>query len=490
MKSEQLKLYLVTDRPLALGRDMEWIVSEAVKGGVTMVQLREKEADTREFVDLAQRLKKLLAPLGVPLIINDRIDVALAVDADGVHIGQSDMPYETVRRLLGPAKIIGLSVENMEEVLEANSLDVDYIGVSPVYATATKTDTAKPFGLEGLREAVKLSKHPAVAIGGMNAGTAAAVMACGPDGIAVVSAIVSADSPREASRELLTLVDGSGACCAAGDCSAAGTCAGEDDGSANVACAAGATVVQAAASSDTCASGSESPARATAPKWSEEAWEKALPIYRRIIDHPFLTEMAAGTLDNSKFERYLAQDEVYLGNYGRAMSDLADIIPDATQQEMFRAFAKEGMESERLMHELLIDRFGIDVEVSPSVVTSTYNEHTRAAVATGCKELGLAAILPCAWVYNAVGHATLDIAKMEGNPYREWMAEYANEEFDKGVRLLIDLADEWAAQAPQEVRDSMTRAFVEATLFEYAFWDYGYCGDSKSYSYMTDPTAL
>ena len=199
-----LRLYLVTDRPLSLGRDLAWIVEEAVAGGVTIVQLREKDIDTREFVALGLRLKEILTPLGVPLIINDRVDVALAVDADGVHIGQSDMPYDIARRLLGPEKIIGLSVETQAQVLEANKLDVNYIAVSPVYSTATKTDTALPFGLEGLRQAVAASGHPVVAIGGMNAATAPDVFAAGVDGIAVVSAICSAPDPRAAAAALRT----------------------------------------------------------------------------------------------------------------------------------------------------------------------------------------------------------------------------------------------------------------------------------------------
>ena len=206
MRREDLRLYLVTDRPLSLGRDIDWIVEEAVKGGATMVQLREKDCSTREFIELAAKLMETLKPLGIPLLINDRIDVALAVDADGVHIGQSDMPYKTARALLGPDKIIGLSVENMEDIRVANELDVDYVGISPVYSTHTKTDTAAPFGLDGLREAVKLSIHPTVAIGGMNMKTAKDVMTCGTDGIAVVSAIVSADSPCEAARNLLEVM--------------------------------------------------------------------------------------------------------------------------------------------------------------------------------------------------------------------------------------------------------------------------------------------
>ena len=205
MNRESLRLYLVTDRGLSLGRSLEGVVIEAVAGGATMVQLREKEAPTGEFVALAKRLRALLAPLGVPLVINDRVDVALAADADGVHIGQSDMAYEDARRLLGPDKIIGLSVENFEDLERANSLDVDYVGISPVYGTPTKTDTAQPFGLEGLRKAVELSAHPTVAIGGMNQQTVAEVMATGCDGVAVVSAICSAPSPRQAAQELLKL---------------------------------------------------------------------------------------------------------------------------------------------------------------------------------------------------------------------------------------------------------------------------------------------
>ena len=211
-----LRLYLVTDHSLtaasAFGNSyadaMEKIVKEALAGGVTMVQLREKDLATREFVMLATRLKNLLVQYSetygrhVPLIVNDRIDVALACDADGVHIGQSDMPYDIARRLLGPDKIIGLSVENQSQIVEANALDVDYIGVSPVFATPTKTDTAAPFGIEGLRMAVETSSHPTVAIGGMNARTASEVMRTGADGIAVVSAIMGAESPCAAAMEL------------------------------------------------------------------------------------------------------------------------------------------------------------------------------------------------------------------------------------------------------------------------------------------------
>lgn len=205
MKRSQLSLYLVTDRAAAGGRSIADVVAGAVRGGVTMVQLREKSLCTRDFIEEARTVRKILAPLGIPLIINDRVDVALASDADGVHLGQSDMSPEDARRLLGPEKIIGLSVENVDQVVPANALDVDYIGISPVFSTPTKTDTASPFGLEGLREAVRASVHPTVAIGGMNAGCATEVMRAGADGIAVVSAIMAAESPEAAARELKEL---------------------------------------------------------------------------------------------------------------------------------------------------------------------------------------------------------------------------------------------------------------------------------------------
>lgn len=197
-----LKLYLVTERSLLNGRDLGDVVASAVKGGVSCVQLREKHISTGEFIRLGLELRDLLRPFGVPLIVNDRVDVALAIGADGVHIGQSDMPWNMARELMGPDKIIGLSVENMDEVVEANEADVDYIGVSPVFSTPTKTDTALPFGLDGLAGAVAISRHPTVAIGGINAANASSVFATGVNGIAVVSAIIASPDPESAAREL------------------------------------------------------------------------------------------------------------------------------------------------------------------------------------------------------------------------------------------------------------------------------------------------
>jgi len=199
-------IYLVTDRGLCRNRPLPEIILQAVQGGAAYVQLREKDLPTRAFVEEARAIKKILEPYRVPLIINDRIDVALACGADGVHIGQEDMPYEIARKLMGDEAIIGLSVETWEDVEAAQRLDVDYIGVSPVFATPTKTDTKEPWGLEGLKKIKSFSRHPLVAIGGINEVNARAVVSAGADCLAVVSAICAADSPEVATRKILNLI--------------------------------------------------------------------------------------------------------------------------------------------------------------------------------------------------------------------------------------------------------------------------------------------
>ena len=195
-------LYLVTDRGLSRGRATAEIVREAVAGGVTCVQLREKHGSSREFLEEAQAVQAVLRGTGVPLIINDRVDIALAVGAEGVHLGQRDLPIREARRLGLPGWLIGVSAESREDALRAEQEGADYIGVSPVFATPTKTDTAAPLGLAGLREIRAAVKLPLVAIGGIHVQNAREVIRAGADGLAVVSAIVAADSPREAARAL------------------------------------------------------------------------------------------------------------------------------------------------------------------------------------------------------------------------------------------------------------------------------------------------
>ena len=195
-------LYLVTDRRLSLGRSTVEVVAAAVSGGVTCVQLREKHCSTREFLEEARRVRELLVGTGVPLIINDRLDVALAVAADGVHLGQNDMHISDARRLVGERLVIGISAESVADAIRAEAEGADYIGVSPVFTTPTKMDTAPPLGLEGLREIRRAVRLPLVAIGSIRHDNAAEVLRAGADGLAVVSAIVSAPCPRTAAAAL------------------------------------------------------------------------------------------------------------------------------------------------------------------------------------------------------------------------------------------------------------------------------------------------
>lgn len=197
-----LSLYLVTDRSQSRGRTTVEVVRAAIAGGVTCVQLREKACSTREFITEARLLADLLRGSGIPLIINDRLDVALAVGAQGLHLGQQDMAIADARRLAGPNLIIGVSAESLADARRAAVEGADYIGISPVFATATKKDAAAPLGLAGVRQIRAAVGLPLVGIGGINHHNAAEVMAAGTDGVAVVSAIVAAPCPRSAAATL------------------------------------------------------------------------------------------------------------------------------------------------------------------------------------------------------------------------------------------------------------------------------------------------
>ena len=199
-------LYLVTDRSMCGNKPLEEVVIQAVKGGAAYVQLREKENSTRYFVEEAIKLKKILEPYKVPLIINDRVDVALACGAEGVHIGQEDMPLEIVRKLMGRKAIIGLSVETWEDVVESQKLDVSYIGVSPVFSTPTKTNTKGAWGIEGVARIKAFSRHSLVAIGGLNESNIRAVIEAGAGCVAVVSAICASYNPEDAAVKSVKLL--------------------------------------------------------------------------------------------------------------------------------------------------------------------------------------------------------------------------------------------------------------------------------------------
>lgn len=203
-----LSVYLITDPTLCGARGVIDVVEMALAGGATMVQYRDPEAKTRALVEEARAILALTKPAGVPLLINDRVDVAVAVGADGVHVGQADMQVADVRRLVGPEPIVGLSITSEADLDVSEFGGVDYLGVGPIFATLTKADAAPPIAIGGLEAVAAKTKIPIVAIGGMHAGNAADAIAAGAAGVAVVSAICAAPDPTAATRELLEVVKG------------------------------------------------------------------------------------------------------------------------------------------------------------------------------------------------------------------------------------------------------------------------------------------
>ena len=203
MKKEDIdySVYLVTDRRNKTDEEFLNIIEEAIKGGTTIVQLREKTASTKEFYDLALKVKEITSRYDVPLLINDRIDIALAVDSEGVHVGQDDMPAGIAREIIGEDKILGVSASTVEEAKKAEIDSADYIGSGAVFPTATKDD-ADSVSEEELKEIVDSIDIPVVAIGGITIENAHTLKASGIAGFSVVSAIMSAEDPKEASEKL------------------------------------------------------------------------------------------------------------------------------------------------------------------------------------------------------------------------------------------------------------------------------------------------
>lgn len=197
------KLYLITDRSFLNGRSLKTCVEEAILGGATLVQVREKGVSTREFFNIAEEVKQITSKYNIPLIINDRIDIALALGAEGVHLGQKDMPLQLARKILGKDRIIGISANNLQEALDAQNSGADYVGLGPVFFTGTKKDIEKPIGIHGLEEIVKNINLPSVAIGGINKNNAKDILKTGVNGISVISAILGSDDIKAACQGLI-----------------------------------------------------------------------------------------------------------------------------------------------------------------------------------------------------------------------------------------------------------------------------------------------
>lgn len=202
-QSIDLSLCLVTHRGTLQLDEFFGIIRAAIDGGVTMVQLREKETSAREMISIGKKLLSFLKPMRIPLIINDRVDVAHAIAADGIHLGQSDLSVSEARAIIGENAMIGLSVESLEQANAASGEDVDYLSASPIFPTKSKVDCGEPWGLNGLKQLCAFSKHPVIAIGGIDASNAKDIVECGAAGIAVVSAIFSAPCPKTAASNII-----------------------------------------------------------------------------------------------------------------------------------------------------------------------------------------------------------------------------------------------------------------------------------------------
>lgn len=199
-------LYVVTDSRLVGEKSLESVIQLALKGGATMIQYREKNKEANEIYAKALVLKNMCNKFGVPLIINDRLDIAMAIDADGIHIGQKDLPIAEVRKLFGPHKIIGFTVENEAQVVLSNGQEVDYYIAAPVFRTNTKLDDRGLLGIEGLKSMIKVSKKPVIAAGGISLKNAADVMDLGSAGIVVVNQIMSGEDPKLISEKFIKIL--------------------------------------------------------------------------------------------------------------------------------------------------------------------------------------------------------------------------------------------------------------------------------------------
>ncbi|MDQ0480458.1 thiamine phosphate synthase [Hathewaya limosa] len=199
-------LYLVTDREILGNRNLEDAVEEAILGGVTLVQLREKNCSSLEFYNTAKNIKEITRKYNIPLIINDRLDIAQAIDADGVHIGQEDMPVDLARKILGQHKVIGVSAQTLEQALIAEEEGADYLGVGAIFNTTTKRDAIQDMGLKILKDIKVKVNIPIVGIGGIDHSNAKSVIQTGADGVAVVSCILKETDIRNSSKRLYDIV--------------------------------------------------------------------------------------------------------------------------------------------------------------------------------------------------------------------------------------------------------------------------------------------
>jgi len=422
-----LSLYLVTDRKLSGNRPLEQIVEEAVKGGVTIVQLREKDLDRNDFIREGQILKRLLKPYHVPLIINDNVEVAAACDADGVHIGQSDISAAEARRILGPDKIIGLSVENFDQVQQAQTFDIDYIAASPVYSTSTKKNTRTEFLPEGVKKMVRMSSMPVVGIGRMNIRTAGEVIMAGAEGVAVVSAIMGAADPRNAAEKL-------------------------------------AEAVNSAKMERELETGNH-------VRWSRLAHIAAKDILMRVKREHFFQEMRSGKLKYHRFNSFMIQNELIFRQY----TQLLRYMEIRTESDMnvlpvIHHFLKETASDTSAMHSFYLGDFP---ELKTANTPSCYSEMVdflKNEVRESPIHIAMAAMLAFPFLLSELGRYFILHSNNESNRYITWVNLYGSQEFTHDIEKFTDVVDSLANNVGTYQKVLMLKSFRHCSNYFLALW--------------------
>ncbi|KAA0156242.1 hypothetical protein FNF29_01032 [Cafeteria roenbergensis] len=462
---DALRVYAVTDSSLlgTRGLSVEEAVAEAVRGGVSMVQVRDKEAPTGELIAMVRRAIRASRASAegrrIPVIVNDRADVALVAGADGLHVGQSDMSILDARQILGPQSIIGVTVSNAEQARLAVSQGADYLGTDPVFETPTKTDSAA-IGVGGLRAIVEAAGSvPVVAIGGLNASNAASVLASsGAAGVAVVSAVFGQDDICGAATVLRTAVDGSSGAGGAGEASAA------------------------SAASSPCSA--EGPAAKAAlaepfpiPPFAKSCLEAAGKSWSASFTHPFVLGLADGTLDADRFKFYQMQDARYLESFADACAYVAARCPDPDDKGWFLRAATLALEVERSLH---LD-FGTKLGYTPADIAAlqltpnakAYGDHMVQSAMRAPLVEAVAALAPCPWLYTDLGAhlASTYGPPADDHPYAAWLRTYADDSFSEYMGNLLSRMEKFADEASESVRARARAAFATSSRYEYMFWD-------------------
>lgn len=421
-QTDMLTLYAVTDRTWLGGRTLAEVVEQAIRGGATMVQLREKDKTSDEILASAREIAPVCRKYGVPFIMNDSIELARQAGADGVHLGQSDVPDGDVRRM-AEGLILGMSANTVESAKRAEALGADYLGVGAVFGTTTKHD-ARHLSPEKLREITASVSIPVVAIGGISADNILELTGCGMQGAAVVSALFAQDDPLQAARDLRGKAE--------------------------------------------CMKQSGMTARLLA---------SSVDLWQAYYDHPFVQGIQNGTLDHEKFRFYTIQDYLYLLDYAKVFAVGMSRADDPAVMHTFSQYISQIMDCEMNVHEGYMGTFGITKDelraAQPSLANRSYTSYMLACAQAGGPAEALTAILACAVSYE---HIAKEMVRRQpdciSDPfYGAWVASYASEQYAEENRVLCGMVDRLTANYTETQCAKLIDIFRTCARYEKAFWD-------------------